>query len=278
MELGFALPHLGPIASRDNIRQVAVEAERLGYHSLWTNERLLKPVNPKTPYPGNPEGVLDWQYETVFEHLTALTYASALTERIRLGVSLINLPFHNPVQLAKRIATMDHLSNGRIDVGLGLGWSEDEADVTNTPFATRGRRGGEYIAGHEGAVGAGPGRVPRRLRRRAAHRVRAEAGAGAAPAAVHGRVRPGRADPRGPDRRRLHRLLRAGRRDPPDAAGRAGRGDRRGPRRRGDADRRALPRAPHRRARCPTRAARSPTGPGSRSTRTASGSTRPASR
>jgi probable F420-dependent oxidoreductase len=145
MELGFALPHLGPIASRDNVRQVAIEAERLGYHSLWTNERLLKPVNPKTPYPGNPEGVLDWQYETVFEHLTTLTYASALTERIRLGVSLINLPFHNPVQLAKRIATMDQLSGGRIDIGLGLGWSEDEAAVTNTPFETRGRRGGEYI-------------------------------------------------------------------------------------------------------------------------------------
>ena len=146
MELGFALPHLGPIATRDNVRQVAIEAERLGYHSLWTNERLLKPVNPKTPYPGNPQGELDWQYETVFEHLTTLTFASALTERIRLGVSLINLPFHNPVQLAKRIATMDQLSNGRIDVGLGLGWSEDEADVTNTPFETRGRRGAEYIA------------------------------------------------------------------------------------------------------------------------------------
>ena len=145
MELGFALPHLGNLASRDNVRRVAIEAERLGYHSLWTNERLLKPVNPKTPYPGNAEGELDWQYETVFEHLTTLTFASAITERIRLGVSLINLPFHNPVQLAKRIATMDHLSNGRIDIGLGLGWSEDEADVTNTPFETRGRRGGEYI-------------------------------------------------------------------------------------------------------------------------------------
>jgi probable F420-dependent oxidoreductase len=146
MELGFALPHLGNLATRDNIRQVAIEAERLGYHSLWTNERLLKPLNPKTPYPGNPEGELDWQYETVFEHLTTLTFASALTERIRLGVSLINLPFHQPVQLAKRIATMDHLSDGRIDIGVGLGWSEDEADVTNTPFETRGRRGAEYIA------------------------------------------------------------------------------------------------------------------------------------
>ena len=156
MELGFALPHLGPIATRDNVRQVAIEAERLGYHSLWTNERLLKPVNPKTPYPGNPEGVLDWQYETVFEHLTTLTFASALTERIRLGVSLINLPFHQPVQLAKRIATMDHLSNGRIDIGLGLGWSEDEADVTGTPFADRGRRAAEYIDAMKALWGPDP--------------------------------------------------------------------------------------------------------------------------
>jgi probable F420-dependent oxidoreductase len=124
---------------------VATEAERLGYHSLWTNERLLKPLHPKTPYPGNPQGELDPQYSIVFEHLTTLTFAAAVTERIRLGVSLINLPFHNPVQLAKRIATIDQLSNGRLDIGLGLGWSEDEADVTNTPFANRGRRGGEYI-------------------------------------------------------------------------------------------------------------------------------------
>ncbi len=145
MEIGFALPHLGPVATRENIREVAIEAERLGYHSLWTNERLVKPLDPKTPYPGNAEGVLERQYETVFEHLTTLTYAAALTERVRLGVSVINLPFHHPVQLAKRIATMDQLSAGRIDVGFGLGWSEDEADVTNTPFETRGRRGEEYI-------------------------------------------------------------------------------------------------------------------------------------
>jgi probable F420-dependent oxidoreductase len=145
MELGFGLPHAGPTATRENIRQVAIEAERMGYHSLWCNERLVKPVNPMTPYPGNAEGELDWQYETVYEHLTTLTYASALTERVRLGVSVLNLPFHKPVQLAKRIATMDQLSDGRIDLGIGLGWSEDEAHVTNTPFKARGRMGEEFI-------------------------------------------------------------------------------------------------------------------------------------
>jgi len=145
MELGFGLPHAGPTATRENIRQVAIEAERMGYGSLWTNERLLKPVNAITPYPGSADGELDWQYETTYEHLTVMTYASALTERVRLGVSVLNLPFHKPVQLAKRIATMDQLSGGRIDLGIGLGWSEDEANVTNTPFKKRGRMGEEFI-------------------------------------------------------------------------------------------------------------------------------------
>jgi len=145
MELGFGLPHAGPTATRENIRQVAIEAERMGYGSLWTNERLLKPVAAITPYPGSADGELDWQYERTFEHLTTLTYAAALTERVRLGVSVLNLPFHKPVQLAKRIATMDQLSDGRIDLGIGLGWSEDEANVTNTPFKARGRMSEEFL-------------------------------------------------------------------------------------------------------------------------------------
>ena len=278
MELGFALPHLGPIATRDNIRQVSIEAERLGYHSLWTNERLLKPVNPKTPYPGNPEGVLDWQYETVFEHLTSLTYASALTERIRLGVSLINLPFHNPVQLAKRIATMDHLSNGRIDIGLGLGWSEDEADVTGTPFATRGRRGAEYIAAMKALWAPDPVEfhgdfvdVPlTEFGPKPVQQPHPPLYMGAfAPVALTraGRIADGFTACCAPVDAILH-----------DAAGRAGRGDRRRAATARRCRRSCAASCTARRSRCRTRGARSPTAPGTRSTRTACGSTRRASR
>jgi probable F420-dependent oxidoreductase len=145
VRLGFALPHVGPVASRENIREVALEAERIGYDSLWTLDRLVKPVNAKTPYPATADGQLNWQYHTVYEHLSVLTYVSAITERVRLGVSVLNLPFYQPVLLAKRIATMDQLSGGRLDLGLGLGWSEDEADVTGTPFRDRGRKAEEAV-------------------------------------------------------------------------------------------------------------------------------------
>ncbi len=83
MKVGFALPHQGPVATRDNMRLVATEAELMGYDSLWTNERLLVPVNAKTPYPGNAEGVLDEEYKTHLDHLTCMTYVSAITERVR---------------------------------------------------------------------------------------------------------------------------------------------------------------------------------------------------
>jgi probable F420-dependent oxidoreductase len=145
MKFGFALPHQGPVATKANMRLVATEAESMGYDSLWTNERLLVPVKAKTPYPGNAEGVLDEEYKTHLDHLTCLTYASALTEKIRLGVSVINIPWYNPVLLAKRLAAMDVLSDGRLTVGVGLAWSEDECDAANVSYRERGRIGEEVI-------------------------------------------------------------------------------------------------------------------------------------
>jgi probable F420-dependent oxidoreductase len=133
------------VATRENVSLVATEAEKMGYDSLWTNERLLVPVNAKTPYPGNPEGVLEEEYKVHLDHLTCLTYASALTERIRLGVSVINIPWYNPVLLAKRLAAIDVLSGGRLTVGVGLSWSEDECDAAGVPYRERGRIGQEAI-------------------------------------------------------------------------------------------------------------------------------------
>jgi len=156
MKLGFALPHIGPIATRDNIRKAAEEAEALGYHSLWTNERVLVPLNAKTPYPGTADGKLNAEYDTVFENMTALTYASAITSRIRLGVSVINIPFYNPVMLGRRVATMDQLSDGRVTLGVGLAWSEDECDVNNVPFRQRGRIGEEAIEALKAVWGPDP--------------------------------------------------------------------------------------------------------------------------
>jgi len=156
MKLGFALPHIGPIATKDNIRRAAQRAEELGYHSLWTNERVLVPLDAKTPYPGSADGKLNPEYDTVFEHLTVLTYAAAVTSTIRLGVSVINIPFYNPVMLGRRVATIDQLSDGRVTLGVGLAWSEDECDVNNVPFRERGRIGEEAIEALKAVWGPDP--------------------------------------------------------------------------------------------------------------------------
>ncbi|MEV6641448.1 LLM class F420-dependent oxidoreductase [Amycolatopsis sp. NPDC051371] len=139
MKIGLALPHLGEQATTENIREFALSAERNGWDSLWTLDRTLYPVNPKTPYPGRPDGKLAPETKRIFEHLTVLTYVAAVTDRIRLGLSVLILPFHNPVLLGRRVATLDQLSHGRVMLGVGLGWSVDEFVAAGAPFHERGK-------------------------------------------------------------------------------------------------------------------------------------------
>jgi probable F420-dependent oxidoreductase len=145
MRIGFALPNVGPISTPDNIRTVAQRAEALGYSSLWTIERLLYPVKPQTPYPATPDGLLPEPYKFVLDPLDALTYAAAHTRKIALGTSVLDIPYYNPVLLARRLSTIDVLSNGRLRVGLGLGWSKDEMDATGARMEERGARADEFI-------------------------------------------------------------------------------------------------------------------------------------
>ena len=145
MRFGFALPNIGPIGTPDNIRNVAQRAEELSYSSLWTIERLLYPVRPQTPYPATPDGSLPEPYKLVLDPLDALTYAAASTRKINLGTSVLDIPYYNPVVLARRLTTIDVLSGGRLLVGLGLGWSKDEMDATGARMSERGARADEFL-------------------------------------------------------------------------------------------------------------------------------------
>ena len=145
MKVGILLPVTGQQATRENISHVAKEAENEGFDSLWVLERLLAPLNPKTPYPATPDGSLPPQYQNVLDPLATLSYVSSITSKISLGTSVIDMLFHNPVILARTFATLDILSNGRIICGLGLGWSKDEYDVSNIPFKEKGKRADELI-------------------------------------------------------------------------------------------------------------------------------------
>ena len=145
MKIGLALPHLGPEATKENILQIAVDAEKEGLDSLWVAERLLWPLNPQTPYPASPAGSLPTFYQNVFDPLGTLTFVAAHTNKIALGTSVIDMLFHNPIILARRFATLDVLSEGRSIAGLGIGWSKDEYQVSNIPFEKRGKRADEFI-------------------------------------------------------------------------------------------------------------------------------------
>ena len=145
MKVGLLLPVTGPQATQENITQVAKDAEKEGFDSLWVFERLLWPLNPQTPYPATPDGSLPTQYQNVLDPLQTLTYVAANTEKISLGTSVIDMLFHSPVTLARSFATLDILSKGRTICGLGLGWSKDEYDVSNIPYKNRGKRANEFV-------------------------------------------------------------------------------------------------------------------------------------
>ena len=145
MKIGFSLPNIGPIGTAEAVTKVAQRAEALGYSSLWTIERLLYPVKLQAPYPGTPDGSLPEAYRQALDPLDALTFVAAQTRKIKLGTSVLDMPYHNPVVLARRLTTLDVLSNGRLCVGLGLGWNKDEMDATGADMKKRGALADEFL-------------------------------------------------------------------------------------------------------------------------------------
>jgi probable F420-dependent oxidoreductase len=136
MRIGFGAPVAGAWATPGYLAEFAERAEDAGYASLWTFQRLLVPEG---------SGMAP-VYHSVLDPMVALGYAAARTARIRLGVAVINMPFVSPAYLAKQATTVDVLSGGRLDLGLGLGWMPEEFAATGASSARRGARGEEYLA------------------------------------------------------------------------------------------------------------------------------------
>ena len=140
MEIGFALPVSGSWATADNCIEIAESAERLGYSSLWTFQRLLSPVTPEG------QQWLPPAYHSVLDPFTVLAFAAARTRRVRLGVAVVNAPFYPPALLAKIATTVDRLSGGRLDLGLGLGWMPEEFRAVGASMDGRGAQLVDTIA------------------------------------------------------------------------------------------------------------------------------------
>ena len=122
--------------------------EESGFFSVWYPDHLLtfKNYSPEFPYPYSPDGAppID-TFQPWFDCQLVLASMAAITTRIRLGTSVLILPQRNPLVTAKELATLDHLSHGRLDVGVGVGWSGDEFAALGVPFGRRGARTDEYL-------------------------------------------------------------------------------------------------------------------------------------
>jgi probable F420-dependent oxidoreductase len=145
IKVGITLPNLGAQATRENVLKLATQAEKDGFDSLWTITRILWPLKPQSAYRATPDGSLPIEYQNVLDPLDVLVYVAANTNNIALGTSVADMFFYTPIMLAKRFATLDVLSQGRVISGLGLGWSKDEYQASNIPFMNRAQRADEFI-------------------------------------------------------------------------------------------------------------------------------------
>jgi probable F420-dependent oxidoreductase len=140
MFLGFGVPVSGVWATPANQVRLVRRAETLGYRTAWTFQRLLVPAEPE-PDPRSGMEV----YRSVLDPVVSLAHLAGRTDRIRLGVAVLNMPFASPALLAKQLTTLDILSSGRLDVGLGVGWSRVEFAASGVPMERRGARAEEFL-------------------------------------------------------------------------------------------------------------------------------------
>ncbi|MFN0025823.1 MAG: LLM class F420-dependent oxidoreductase [Acidimicrobiales bacterium] len=128
------------------LTQFVQRLEALGYESVWTFEHVILPDVYESKYPYNPSGKIALSGTNAFvDPLIALTWIAACTERLRLGTGVNILSQVNPLYFAKWASSIDHLSNGRLMLGLGVGWLREEFDAIGVPFDDRGPRADEYI-------------------------------------------------------------------------------------------------------------------------------------
>jgi probable F420-dependent oxidoreductase len=135
MHIGLRLPSNGPNASAEHIVRIGQLAEKLGFDSLWCNDHIITPPGAPTTEP----------YGRLYEALVTLAALSTVTELVRLAAGVLVLPLREPALVAKQAATIDAYSNGRMILGVGVGWEPGEYRFLNVDYSQRGRRCDEWI-------------------------------------------------------------------------------------------------------------------------------------
>ena len=146
MKIGVFLPVSGRAASRKTLMEAAQQAERLGYDSVWSADRIIIPWEIKTTYRYSRSATFIVPPDRpFFEPLTCLAFLAGCTEKIKLGMSVMVLPYRHPLYWAKIATTIDQLSAGRLILGVGVGWMKEEFQAMNTPFDERGKVSDEQL-------------------------------------------------------------------------------------------------------------------------------------
>jgi len=136
----------GPFANPQLMAHLAQTAERFGFESIWTVEHVVIPQDYQSPYPYSPSGKIPGSEDVpIPDPLLPLAYAAAITKTLRLGTGVMILPQRHPLYVAKEVATLDVLSNGRVILGIGSGWLKEEFDSLGLDFHQRGARTDEGI-------------------------------------------------------------------------------------------------------------------------------------
>ena len=147
MKFGIAFANIVGFATGEGAAAIGLGAERAGFESLWTVEHVLIPVGYQSTYPYDPSGRMPGDgIADMPDPLVWLSWVGAHTTTLKLATGILIVPQRNPGILAKEVASIDHLSGGRMILGVGAGWLEEEFDALGVPFAHRGRRLDEYIA------------------------------------------------------------------------------------------------------------------------------------
>ena len=146
MKLGLMFANSGPFANPQLFAHLAQSAERFGFESIWTVEHVVIPQDYKSPYPYSSTGKIPGSEDVpIPDPLLPLAYAAAITRNLKLGTGVMILPQRHPLYVAKELATLDVLSNGRVVFGIGSGWLKEEFDSLGLDFHQRGARTDEAI-------------------------------------------------------------------------------------------------------------------------------------
>jgi probable F420-dependent oxidoreductase len=146
MKFGMMFANVGPMAYAEGATGLAQAAEDAGFESIWTVEHVVVPAGYQSRYPYSETGRMPGPEDSdIPDPLIWLAYVAAATTRIRLATGILILPERNPVVLAKELATLDRLSGGRVELGIGVGWLQEEFAVLGVPWEGRGRRTDDYV-------------------------------------------------------------------------------------------------------------------------------------